>query len=43
LTSLKIGVMTEIAMNPTMPPMNMISAGSIMLVKPFTVASTSES
>lgn len=41
LTSLKIGVMIEIAMKPTTTPRKMISIGSIMEVRPFTVASTS--
>lgn len=41
LTSLKIGVMIEIAMKPTTTPRKMISIGSIMEVRPLTVASTS--
>lgn len=41
LTIEKIGLITEIAMNPTTTPIKMISAGSIIEVKPFTVCSTS--
>jgi hypothetical protein len=41
LTSLKIGVMIEIAMKPTTTPRKMISIGSIIEVRPLTVASTS--
>lgn len=41
LTSLKIGVMTEIAIKPTTTPKKMINKGSIIDVRPFTVASTS--
>gem|GEM_PF-4164122 len=41
LTSLKIGVMIEIAMKPTTHPKKMINIGSIIDVKPLTVASTS--
>lgn len=42
-TSLKIGVMTEMAMKPTTTPKKMMSRGSIMEVRPFTVCSTSPS